>query len=350
MTLDRLRVAVVTPLSDENADLIRQADPRIELVLEQDLLPPMRFPGDHNGDPAFTRTPEQQARYEQLCDSADALYGIPDTNPAALARTAAANPGLKWVHTMAAGGGSQVKAAQLPEEQLQRIEFTTSAGAHSQTLAEFAVFGVMCGAKDLPRLQALQAERTWADRWAMRQVFQMTVLVVGMGHIGRETSRLFHALGARVIGVNRTVREVEGVEQIFGVDQLAEVIGQADAVINCLPEATDTTGLISAEVLAQVKPGAIFVSTGRGTCVDEQALVQALSDGRISFAALDVFAVEPLPADSPLWAMPHVVIAPHTGALNDQEDVLIARLFADNARRLLDGEELANRVDKVKFY
>ena len=91
MTLDRLRVVGVTPLTDENADLIRQADPRIELVLEQDLLPPMRFPGDHNGDPAFIRSPEQQQRFEQLCDSADALYGIPDTNPAALARTAAAN-------------------------------------------------------------------------------------------------------------------------------------------------------------------------------------------------------------------------------------------------------------------
>lgn len=350
MTLDRLRVAVVTPLTDEHADLIRQADPRIDVVLEPDLLPPMRFPGDHNGEPGFSRTPEQQVRFEQLCDSADALYGIPDTDPASLARTAAANPELKWVHTMAAGGGSQVKAAQLPQDQLERIEFTTSAGAHSQTLAEFAVFGVMCGAKDLPKLQSLQKDRTWADRWAMRQVFQMTVLVVGMGHIGRDTAKLFSALGARVIGVNRTVRDEQGVEQVYPVDQLAEVIGQADAVVNCLPEATDTTGLISAEVLASLKPGAIFVSTGRGTCVDEQALVAALQDGRISFAALDVFAVEPLPAESPLWAMDNVVIAPHTGALNAQEDELIAKLFAENARRLLDGEELLNRVDKVKFY
>ncbi|MEL4357665.1 MULTISPECIES: D-2-hydroxyacid dehydrogenase [unclassified Luteococcus] len=350
MSLDHLRVAVVTPLTQEHADLISAADPRIEVVLEPELIPPMRFPGDHNGDPAFSRTPEQQRRFEALCDSADALYGIPDTNPAALARTVAANPSLKWVHTMAAGGGSQVKAAQLPAEQLERVAFTTSAGAHSQTLAEFAVFGVMCGAKDLPRLQVQQHNRFWSDRWAMKQVFQMTVLVVGMGHIGRDTAVLFSKLGAHVIGVNRTVRQVEGVEEVFGVERLAEVAGQADAIINCLPEATDTTGLISAEVLAAVKPGAIFVSTGRGTCVDEAALTEALADGRISFAALDVFAVEPLPQDSPLWAMDNVVIAPHTGALNDQEDRLIAELFAENARRLLNGEELVNPVDKVKFY
>lgn len=170
MSLDHLRVAVVTPLTDENAEIIRQADPRIELVLEQDLLPPMRFPGDHNGDPSFTRTPEQQARFEALCDSADALYGIPDTNPSALARTAVANPGLLWVHTMAAGGGSQVRAANLPAEQLERIAFTTSAGPHARTLAEFAVFGVMAGAKDLPRLERQKAAHEWSGRWAMRQL------------------------------------------------------------------------------------------------------------------------------------------------------------------------------------
>lgn len=350
MSLDRLRVAVVTPLSDENAELIRSAEPRIELLLEQELLPPMRFPGDHNGDPAFTRTPEQQQRFDELCADADALYGIPDTDPSALARAVAANPELKWVHTMAAGGGSQVRAAGLDEADLQRVEFTTSAGPHARTLAEFAVFGALCGAKDLVRLQRQQQAHDWSGRWAMRQLFQSTVLVVGMGHIGRETAAAFAALGARVIGVNRTVRQVDGVEQVYGVDQLAEAAGQADVIVNCLPEATDTTGLISAEVFAAVRPGTIFVSTGRGTCVDEDALVEALRDGRVGFAALDVVAVEPLATDSPLWDMDTVLIAPHTAALNDQEDRLIAELFVENARRLLDGQELLNRVDKVRFY
>ena len=94
----------------------------------------------------------------------------------------------------------------------------------------------------------------------------------------------------------------------------------------------------------------IFASTGRGTCVDEDALAAALSDGRVSFAAMDVFAVEPLPADSPLWGMENVLVSPHTGALNDAEDELIARMFAENARRLLDGEDLINTIDRVNFY
>lgn len=347
---DHLKVFVCTPLTEENCRLIAELEPRVELVVEQDLLPPMRWAGDHEGDPSFTRTPEQQARFEALCDSAEALYGIPDTKPAQLARTVRANPALRWVHTMAAGGGSQVKAAALSAEEMAPIEFTTSAGAHSETLAEFAVFGVLCGAKSLPRLLAQQREHVWSTRWAMKQVFQMTVLVVGMGNIGRATAARFAALGARVIGVNRTVREVPGVEKVYPTSEIVDAARHADAIVNTLPQALDTEKLISAEVFAHVKPGVIFASTGRGTCVDEAALTEALRDGRVSFAAMDVFAAEPLASDSPLWDMENVLVSPHTGALNDAEDELIARMFADNARRLLDGEELVNRIDRVNFY
>lgn len=347
---DRLRVFICSPLTQENADLIAAADERIDVIFEPDLLPPMRWTGDHNGDPNFTRTPEQQARFDELCDGADALYGIPDTKPEALTRTVRANPGLRWVHTMAAGGGSQVRAANLTADELERLHVTTSAGPHSKTLAEWAVFGVLAGAKDLPRLQAQQRDHVWGDRWAMRQVFEMTVVVVGMGHIGRQTAALFAALGARVIGVNRSIREVPGVEKVVTPDRLAEVAAEADAMVNTLPEAVDTIGLISVEVLAAIKPGCIFASTGRGNCVDEPALIEALRDGRVGYAALDVFAVEPLPADSPLWDLDNVLVAPHTAALSPAEDRLIAELFADNAVRLLDGRELRNPMDKVNFY
>ncbi|MFP5417050.1 MAG: D-2-hydroxyacid dehydrogenase [Actinomycetes bacterium] len=350
MTTDRLKVFVCTPLTPDHCDLVTALEPRIDLTVAQDLLPPMRWPGDHEGAPDFSRTPAEQARFDALCDAADALYGIPDTQPRALARTVRANPGLRWVHTMAAGGGSQVKASGLTTQEMTGVEFTTSAGAHAETLAEFALFGVLAGAKDLPRLQRQKADGHWSPRWAMKQVFQMTVVVVGMGNIGRVTAQRFAALGARVIGVNRTVRDVPGVERVVTPDQLVDVVGEADALVNTLPQARDTDGLLSAEVFARVKPGVIFASTGRGTCVDEDALVAALIDGRVGFAAMDVFAVEPLPADSPLWAMENVIVSPHTGALNDGEDELIARMFAENARRLLDGEPLLNAIDRVHFY
>lgn len=346
----RLRVVVATPLSEQNCQRILELEPRIDLVRDQDLYPPMRHAADFSGDPTFRRTAAQQQAFEELVDSAEALYGIPDVDPAALRRTVEANPRLRWVHTMAAGGGGQVKAAGLSSDQLSKIIFTTSAGVHGGPLAEFAIFGLLAGAKDLPKLQRLQREHTWAGRWELKQVSEMTVLVAGLGGIGTEVVRRLTALGARVIGTSRHSRPVEHVHRVITPEEIAGAVGEVDAIISTLPGTAATEKLIGAEVLAAVKPGVIVVNVGRGTVIDEDALVEALADGRVAFAALDVFAVEPLPDDSPLWDLPNALVSPHTAALNAAEDRLIAELFAANATRLLDGEELVNRVDTVDFY
>ena len=173
-TTTKLRVVVATPLSEELCQLIERAEPRIELVRDQALLPPMRRPADYRGDPAFRRTAGQQADFERMLDSADVLFGIPDVNPAALRRTVEANPGLRWVQVMAAGGGSQVKSAGLRLADLDRVVFTTSAGVHGGPLAEFAIFGIMAGAKQLPALQRDQHSHAWPERRALGQVRAQT--------------------------------------------------------------------------------------------------------------------------------------------------------------------------------
>ena len=340
----RLRMVLATPLDEELCRLVEQIEPRVELVRDHDLLPPMRQPGDHSGDPAWRRTPEQQARFDELVDSAEALYGIPDVSAEALARTVHANPGLRWVQTMAAGGAATVAAAGLGADELERVTVTTSAGVHAGTLAEFAVFGVLAGAKSLPRLLDDQRRHVWPERWFMGQVREQTVVVVGLGAIGQETARLLDALGARVLGANRSVRDVPGVERVVGLDALADVAAGADAVVVTLPGAAGTTGLVDAAVLAVLRPGATVVNVGRGSVIDEPALVDALRSGQVGCAVLDVTAVEPLPADSPLWDLPTVLLSPHTAALSTQEDRRIAELTAENARRFLDGEALRNVV------
>jgi phosphoglycerate dehydrogenase-like enzyme len=341
---------VATPLSEANCKVIESLEPRIELLRDQSLYPPMRHPADFSGDPTFRRTAEQRHQFETMLDTAEALYGIPDIDPAALRRTVDANPRLIWVHTMAAGGGSQVRAAELSRDQLSRITFTTSAGVHGGPLAEFAVFGVLAGAKDLGRLLTQQRNRNWTGRWEMRQLSEMTILVVGLGGIGAEVVRKLTALGATVIGTSRHARPVEHVKRIIKVEEMAGVVGDVDAIVLTLPGTAATDKLIGAELLAAVRPGTVLVNVGRGTVVDEDALLVALRDGRIGFAALDVFATEPLPSASPLWAEPNVLVSPHTAALNSAEDRLIAELFAANARRLLDGEPLVNQVDTVDLY
>ncbi len=345
-----IRVAIATPLPADLRHLITDVDPGIELLVDDDLLPPMRHPGDHDGDPAFRRTPDQQAAFDALLAEADVLYGIPDTKSEALAPAVRANPRLRWVHTMAAGGGAQVKAAGLTAEELDRVRFTTSAGVHGGTLAEFALFGVLAGAKDLPGLQRQQARRVWPGRRPMRQLGEQTVLVVGLGGIGTETARLLKAFGATVLGVKRTVEPVDNVDEVYGTDGLAEAISRADAVVVTLPGTDATTGLIDRTVLDAARPGLVVVNVGRGTVIDEPALVDALRSGQVGSAYLDVFEVEPLPADSPLWDLPNVLVSPHTAALNEAEDRRIAELFADNLRRFLADEPLRNVMDTRDFY
>ncbi len=347
---NRLRVVVAVPLKEEHCRLIEELEPRVELVRDHSLTHPMRGPADWSGDPEHVRTPEEQAMFDEMVDSADVLFGIPDVDPAALARTVAANPRLRWVMTTAAGGGSQVKAAGLEREALDRITFTTSAGVHGGPLAEFAVFGVIAGAKGLPRLLADQRDRTWPERWEMRQVDEMTVLVVGLGGIGAECARRFQVLGARVWGTTRSGEPVDGVDRLIPLDQLADAVGEVDAIVVTLPGTEHTHHLVGAEVLGAVKPGTILASVGRGTVIDEDALLAALDDGRIGFAALDVFEKEPLDPASPLWSHPRVLVSPHTAALSSREEERIARRFAENAARLLDDAPLRAVVDTVEFY
>ena len=346
----RLRVVASTPVSEELIAEILAAEPRIDFVRDQGLLKPQRFPGDHSGDPDFHRTAEQQAAFEAMVDSAEVLYGVPDETPAELARTVAANPGLRWVHTMPAGGGAQVKSAGLPADALERIAFSTSAGVHAEPLAEYALFGLLAGAKTLPRLQQQQRNREWTGRWEMGLLSQQRILLVGLGSIGRATAVKLKALGATVIGTSRHPEPVDGVDQVVHPDALVDAVGDVDGIVVSLPGTAATEGLVGREVFAKVKPGVTVVSVGRGTVIDQDAMVDALADGRVGFAALDVFAVEPLPEDSPLWNDPRVLVSPHTAALNSAEDRLIARLFARNATRFLDGRELINRVNTVEFY
>lgn len=343
-------VVLATPLAPELRHLITEVDERIELLAHDELLPPQRYPGDHTGEPAFCRTPQQQESFEQLLAQADVLYGIPDVDATLLGRTVADNPELRWVQTMAAGGGATVRDANLAAADLERVLFTTSAGVHGGTLAEFAVFAVFAAAKDLFRLRQLQDAHIWPERWAMRQVRDQTVLVVGLGGIGRETARLFKALGATVLGVRRTAAPVEFVDEVHVVADLPELVRRADAIVFTLPCTDSTAGLYGADLIAASKPGAVIVNVGRGTVLDEPALVEGLRVGPLGSAFLDVVAHEPLPTDSPLWNLPNVLIAPHTAALNDEEDRRIAELFARNLRRFLDGSELINVVDPVEFY
>ena len=345
-----VHVAIAAPLAPELCERIAAVDPRVEVVVDQELLPPMRHPADFSGDPAWSRTPEQQAAYDALLDSAEVLYGIPDVNSQALARTVAANPDLRWVMTMAAGGGSQVVAAGLSEAELQRVTFTTSAGVHGVPLAEWAIFGVFCGTKELPRLQRQQREHAWPVRVVGRPIEGSTALVVGLGGIGQQVAKRCKALGMTVLGIKRSVSDVDNVDEVHTLDDLPSIVGRADHIIVTLPGTAQTEKLLNADVFAAAKRGVTVVNVGRGTVIDQAALVDALRSGQVGFAALDVFEREPLETDSPLWDMENVLVSPHSGGLDHREDERICDLFCENLRAYLDGAPMRNVVDAALGY
>ncbi|NHN54235.1 D-2-hydroxyacid dehydrogenase [Calidifontibacter sp. DB0510] len=305
----------------------------------------MRHPGDHVGDPSFTRTRSQQDEFDRLLVGADIWYGIPDESPASLGRLLPGAPNLRWVQTMAAGGGAQVVASGLPRAALERVLFTTSAGVHGPPLAEFAVLGLLMGAKRVLQLQRDQRAHRWADRTATTTLAGRTVLVLGLGGIGQEVARRCRALGMRVLGVQRNERHSDAVDHSFPPDRLIEAAQQADDLVITLPGTAHTEGMVSTAVLRALGSGATVVNVGRGTVIDEPALLAELDCGTIGFAALDVFAEEPLPATSPLWEHPRVLISPHTAALDADEDLHIAQLFRDNLAAFRAGRPLRNVVD-----
>lgn len=350
MTLNNLTVAIAVPLEAEHVEAIRNANPNVTVRYQPELLPPERFPADHAGDPDFSRTPEQEASYWDMLRSADILYGFPNESPAGLAAIAS-NEKLQWIQAMAAGAGGAVKAANLPAAELARIKVTSSAGVHALPLAEFAVMGALNGFKRTGELAADQAAKNWPElRTPTRLASGSHAVITGLGEIGLETARLARALGMKVSGTKRNVEPIEGIQKVTDTAGLPGLVATADVVINTLPGTPYTEKMINAEIFNAMKPGTILVNVGRGTVVDEDALLVALDNGQVSYACLDVFAVEPLPATSPLWEHQRVMVSPHTSALSSAENRLIAERFIDNLQRFQAGEPLLHEVDTVHFY
>jgi phosphoglycerate dehydrogenase-like enzyme len=351
MTPATLTVLIATPVEDELVRRIRDAAPGLEVLHDADLLPPPRYPSDHAGDPGFRRDQDQQRRLDEWVERAEVTLGVPGETPAALREMVARAGRLRWVQGMAAGMGQQVRAADLGAADLERVTFTSSVGVHATQLAEWAVLALLAFTKDLPRLQRDQRAHRW-DHYAVRELAGQRLLVVGLGHIGREVARSARALGMHVTGVRRRPddSDLEWVDRTAATSDLSTLVPEADAVVLALPATAGTERLYTAEMVDAMPSHAVLVNVGRGTTLDEAALVAALREGRLAGAGLDVTETEPLPTDSPLWDLDNVLLSPHTAALSTKENDRIVELFCDNLRRFQAGEPLRNVVDTTHFY
>lgn len=327
---------------------IREVDDRLEVLYRPDLVPPPRWEGDHNGPEGWERTPEEDEEFLGMLAKAEVLYDFPRGHVKDLTRVA---PKLRWVQGSMAGAGEVAKAAGLIETD---VVVTTAGGIYSGPLAEFVLMGMLQHVKGLDLLRRDRATKTWRQG-TTGTLERKTLCVVGTGSIGRAVADRARPFGMRTVGVKRAVREDDAAwgsfDELYETKNLHDALAEADFVVLTLPGTPQTEGLFDAETIAAIKPGAYFANVGRGKVVEEAALVEALRRGHLSGAALDVFEVEPLPEESPLWEMENVIVSAHTtDVVPELINAAQTDLFCENLRRYLAGEELVNVLDKRLLY
>jgi phosphoglycerate dehydrogenase-like enzyme len=259
---------------------------------------------------------------------------------------AATAPRLRLIQSISAGTDQYDKALLRD----RGIRLASAAGVNAEAVAEHAMALILALARRLPEARDNQMARRWrgmiGDIAAREdQLTAKTLLIVGMGRIGTRLARLARAFDLRVVAIRRDpARGADGADAVAGPDRLHDLLGQADIVALACPLTPDTENLIDAAALADMKPAAHLINVARGRVVDEPELIAALQEGRLAAAALDVTREEPLPAASPLWSLPNVLLTPHTaGETQRYEDGVIDLLLA-NLDRLRRGEMLVNEV------
>ncbi|MEW1835719.1 D-2-hydroxyacid dehydrogenase [Microbacterium sp. NPDC079995] len=343
MTED-LTVVIASPLEAEYVARIA-AVPGVRVLHDPALIPSPTYVADHKGvHPALDD--EQLARWRGMLAEADVLWDFDWQDANHLADHA---PKLRWVQATSSGVGQVLVRFGITETPAYTI--TTAAGVHAVPLAEFALTGILHVVKGLPMLRRLQAERTW-QRYTTRQVQGLHTVVVGLGTVGRESVRLLAAAGLEVTAVGRDGRsyDVPGATRVIGMSQLDELLPATDALVLCCPLTDETRGLMDEHRFGLLQHGAALVNIARGGVVDEPAMLAALESGRLGGAALDVFAAEPLPTDSPLWARDDVLVSPHSASTVDQENGRILEIFLDNLERFRSGREMRNVYDPARGY
>lgn len=278
-------------------------------------------------------------------------FGVPEP----LFRAAAEGPGarLRWAHTASAGAGGSLHAAM----RASGVVLTNAAGIYAEPMADTVLAMMLHFARGLDFAVRAQAERRWRkEPWEgadapVRELAECTVGIVGLGGIGRAVARRAAALGMRVLATRRRPDGgPEGVEVLAGADGLERLLGESDFLVVTVPLTDATRGMIGEAELRRLAPGAVLVNVARGGVVDEDALLAALASGRLRGAGLDVFVREPLPADSPLWSLPNVLVTPHVSGTSHRYWRRQTDLILENIRRYRAGEPLRNTVDKEAGY
>jgi phosphoglycerate dehydrogenase-like enzyme len=254
-------------------------------------------------------------------------------------------PALQWVQSLATGVDHFLRSKTLPAD----VILTSGRGIHGPAMRETVLHLMLSVSHDSNRLVADKNASRWERRpWPL--LAGKTATVIGTGVAGSAIGAALQALGMRVVGISGTPRDAAGFDVVRPRADLTAAAGETNYLINVLPADAANLKLIGREVFAAMKPRAYFINVGRGETVDEATLIEALQQRRIAGAGLDVFATEPLPSTSPLWAMPQVFMAPHVGGLFEEYADMAIPLIVRNMRAFLSGrtDQMINTIDRSR--
>lgn len=328
-------------LEDSLLQSIQALDPRLRVLTTYE-----RAQGDGEGTSLENKTRVGDPELGRLLAQAEVLFGF--GFPVDSLKKA---PDLEWVQLTSAGSDNVLRAGVF--DICPSLILTTASGIHEVPISEHILATMLFFARRFNVAVRNQPLHNW-QRYQGGELFEQTVLLVGYGAISRRTALYCKTLGMRVLVVRASIQSEqpgEGpVDRFYPTAELNRAIAQADYVVLAAPRTPETEGMIGKEQFAAMKPSAVLVNISRGALVDEAALTGALVQNKIGGAALDVFAQEPLPAASPLWDLPNVLVTPHIAGSNPRYNERATALFRDNLRRYLKGEPLKNRVDRERGY
>ncbi len=339
---DTLTVLITIPFEDDLLDQFRRVSDRIELI--------------------STPTQDVSDIPEDVWDRVAVLYTshvLPEPGQA---------PRLRWIQAHTAGVDHLLEQ---PIFQSEDVLLTSSSGIHVSIMSEYVYMMMLAFGHHLPDMMAYKARANWPaehrfETFLPTPLRGSTLGIVGYGSVGRELAHLAHTFGMEVLAVKRDVRhpadtesytlpstgDPEGVyfHRLYPPEALISMVRECDFVVLTVPLTESTRHMVSADVLAAMKPTAVLINVSRGGVVDEEALLAALQSGQIGGAAMDVFEAEPLPADSPFWKLPNLIISPHVSGNSPYYNADAAALFVENLKRFIARKDLLNLVDYTRGY
>lgn len=340
MTQNSIEVLITLPFTEDLLNRLRSVSPRLNI------------------------STLKARKMEEIPDEVWAKTEILYTNTVLPAPEKA--PRLRWVQLHWAGADHAIDHDLLKKKDLV---MTHLSGANATQMAEFAVMMLLALGHNFPTLRAYQQKGEWpTGRWNQFQPVELrgsTVGIVGYGSIARQTARLLHGFGTRVLATKRDVLHPEDtgyiqeglgdanadfVHRMYPPKALRSMLKECNFLLVSIPLTHQTIGMIGAAELAALPQGAFLVDISRGSVIDHKALLEALKNGHLGGAALDVFSTEPLPADNPLWTLPNVILTPHISGFSPAYDLRAVDLFIDNLNRYLNNLPLYNRISLEHGY